>query len=68
MKAEPDVTPRRRQAADILRRARKLPRGPYRNDLRLLAAGLLRLDGMHLATRQSPSQKFVDFPNLPHQR
>lgn len=31
------------QAADVLRRARKLPAGPARNDLRELARGLLRL-------------------------
>ena len=31
------------QAADVLRRARKLPMGPTRNDLRQLAMGLLWL-------------------------
>ena len=31
------------QAADVLRRARKLPVGPTRNDLRQLAMGLLWL-------------------------
>ena len=31
------------QVADILRRARKLPPGPARNDLRQLAQGLLKL-------------------------
>lgn len=31
------------QVADILRRARKLPLGPARNDLRQLAQGLLKL-------------------------
>ncbi|MET3973048.1 hypothetical protein ACVWXN_000441 [Bradyrhizobium sp. i1.4.4] len=30
-------------AAQVLRRARKLPVGPARNDLRQLARGLLRL-------------------------
>ena len=34
----------RRQAADALRRARKLPVGPARNDLRQLAIGLLWLE------------------------
>ena len=34
----------RRQAADALRRARKLPVGADRNDLRQLAIGLLWLD------------------------
>jgi hypothetical protein len=31
------------QAAEVLRRARKLPVGPKRNSLRQLALGLLRL-------------------------
>jgi hypothetical protein len=31
------------QTADVLRRARKLPPGPSRNDLRQLAQGLLKL-------------------------
>ena len=35
--------PLRRQAADALRRARKTPKGPHRNDLRQLARGLLVL-------------------------
>src|SRR5947199_7839670 len=35
------ASPLRRQAADALRRARKLPVGPDRNDLRQLAIGLL---------------------------
>lgn len=34
----------RRQVADVLRRARKLPVGPHRNDLRQLAMGLLWLE------------------------
>jgi hypothetical protein len=34
----------RRQAADVFRRARKLPRGHDRNDLRQLAIGLLWLE------------------------
>jgi hypothetical protein len=37
-------SPLRRHAADALRRARKLPVGPHRNDLRQLAIGLLWLD------------------------
>jgi hypothetical protein len=42
MKRHPDiqVSPLRRQAADVLRRARKLPIGRARNDLRQLAVGL----------------------------
>jgi hypothetical protein len=38
-----DRSPRERQVADILRRARRLPVGPHRNDLRQLAVGLLWL-------------------------
>ena len=37
------ATPLREQAASILRRARALPPGPYKNDLRQLGVGLLRL-------------------------
>jgi hypothetical protein len=36
-------SPLRKQAADTLRRARKMPKGPHRNDLRQLARGLLML-------------------------
>jgi hypothetical protein len=42
--SDPTDTPLRRHAADALRRARKLPVGPARNDLRQLAIGLLWLD------------------------
>jgi hypothetical protein len=38
------VSPLRKQAADALRRARKLPIGSDRNDLRQLAIGLLWLE------------------------
>jgi hypothetical protein len=41
MKSEP--SPLERQVADVLRRARSLPIGPDRNDLRQLAVGLLWL-------------------------
>jgi len=37
------ASPLREQTANTLRRARKLPRGPYRNDLRQLGVGLLQL-------------------------
>ena len=37
------ASPLREQAANTLRRARALPPGPYRNDLRQLAVGLLKL-------------------------
>jgi hypothetical protein len=45
--SKPSITvipPIRRQAADALRRARKLPIGHARNDLRQLAIGLLWLE------------------------
>src|SRR5437762_14042481 len=38
---EPSILPIRRQAAEALRRARKLPIGHARNDLRQVALGLL---------------------------
>ena len=38
-----DMSPLEKQAADALRRARRLPVGPSRNDLRQLAIGLLWL-------------------------
>ncbi len=41
-------SPLRWQAADVLRRARKLPVGHDRNDLRQLATGLLWLDKRNL--------------------
>jgi hypothetical protein len=45
MKTPPKAaaTPLREQAANTLRRARALPPGPYKNDLRQLGAALLRL-------------------------
>lgn len=42
--SEEAMTPLKRHAVDALRRARKLPIGPHRNDLRQLAIGLRRLD------------------------
>jgi hypothetical protein len=42
--SEVEVSPLRRHAADALRRARKLPIGHERDDLRQLGAGLLWLD------------------------
>jgi hypothetical protein len=51
-------SPLEQQAADALRRARKLPVGPDRNDLRQLAVGLLWLhrnciDALHKGRPQS---------------
>jgi len=41
---EQSIPPIRRQAAEALRRARRLPAGHERNDLRQLALGLLWLE------------------------
>lgn len=49
--SETEPSPLRRQAADALRRARKLPVGPDRNDLRQLALGLLWLDKKGLTAK-----------------
>jgi hypothetical protein len=46
--SDTQISPLRRQAADALRRAGKLPVGHTRNDLRQLASGLLRLDKKNL--------------------
>jgi hypothetical protein len=42
--SEPSILPIRRQAAEALRRARKLPIGHARDDLRQVALGLLWLE------------------------
>jgi hypothetical protein len=48
------LSPLEEQAADALRRARRLPVGPNRNDLRQLAVGLLWLhrNGMDALIRR----------------
>jgi hypothetical protein len=46
--SDKDASPLRRHAADALRRARKLPVGHHRNDLRQLAMGLLWLEKQNL--------------------
>jgi hypothetical protein len=43
MSTERKLSPLEMHAADALRRARRLPVGPHRNDLRKLAKGLLWL-------------------------
>jgi hypothetical protein len=48
--SDKDASPLRRHAADALRRARKLPVGHARNDLRQLAMGLLWLEKKALKT------------------
>ena len=51
---EAKLSPLEIQAADALRRARRLPIGPSRNDLRQLAVGLLWLhrNGMQALERE----------------
>jgi hypothetical protein len=51
---ERNLSPLETQAADALRRARQLPVGPSRNDLRQLAIGLLWLhrNGMEALERE----------------
>jgi hypothetical protein len=46
--SETDVSPLRKHAADLLRRARKLPVGHERNNLRQLATGLRWLEKRRL--------------------
>jgi hypothetical protein len=46
-------SPLRRQTVETFRRARKLPPGPHRNDLRQLAFGLLNLQRLKLASHFS---------------
>jgi hypothetical protein len=47
-------SPLRKQAADTLRRARKLPPGSYRNDLRQLGLNLLYLYKMRTRSNLRP--------------
>jgi hypothetical protein len=55
----------RRQAADALRRARKLPVGHARNDLRQLAIGLLWLEKRNFkATVQDPVTAILALTDL----
>jgi hypothetical protein len=55
MSTKRELSPLEKQAVDALRRARRLPLGPHRNDLRQLAKGLLMLHrhGMHAVARQN---------------
>jgi len=47
---KPERSPLEREVVEILRRARSLPVGPDRNDLRQLAVGLLWLHRKGMAT------------------
>jgi hypothetical protein len=49
--ADKVMSPTRQQAAEVLRRARQLPVGPNRNDLRQVAIGLIWLDKKGLAEK-----------------
>jgi len=49
-------SPLRRQAVETFRRARKLPPGPHRNDLRQLAFALLHLQKLKLAASSCTSE------------
>jgi hypothetical protein len=64
--SEMAVSPLKRQATDALRRARKLPVGPDRNDLRQLAVGLRFLDKQRLKSklhdRATASDEVKDSP------
>jgi hypothetical protein len=57
MSSKRELSPLEKQAVDALRRARRLPLGPHRNDLRQLAMGLLMLHrhGMGAVARQNAS-------------
>jgi hypothetical protein len=63
------ASPFRRQAADALRKARALPIGPERNDLRQLAIGLLGLARKGFdAKLPRPTLKIARVPPDPCQR
>lgn len=57
---EQALSPLKKHAVDALRRARRLPVGPHRNDLRQLAIALRRLDrdgiGADFYERQADAQ------------
>jgi len=59
MSSNRELSTLEKQAVDALRRARRLPIGPHRNDLRQLAKGLLWLNrnGMDafVASQNAPS-------------
>jgi hypothetical protein len=55
------ASPLRRQIAETLRRARQLPPGPHRNDLRQLASGLLLLHKTVAIANPQNHVAFTDF-------
>jgi hypothetical protein len=62
------LSPIKRHAADALRRARKLPVGSARNDLRQLAVGLLGLEKKRFVTKvQTGDMALQRMKGLPDQ-
>jgi hypothetical protein len=61
---EPKLSALEQQAADVLRRARRLPIGAERNDLRQLAMGLLWLhrNGMDALMEQRSASRPLTTP------
>jgi hypothetical protein len=55
------LSPLEKQAADALRRARRLPIGPSRNDLRQLAIGLLWLHRNGMQALEQERTKVISF-------
>jgi hypothetical protein len=55
------ASPLRRQIAETLRRARKLPPGPHRNDLRQLASGLQLLHRTNVVLNPQNRAAFTNF-------
>jgi len=62
MKTPLDLAPSpiREQAANTLRRARKLPPGPYRNDLRQLGLELFKLYRLGLRANVTVIDRILD--------
>lgn len=57
------LSPLEKQAADALRRARRLPVGPSRNDLRQLAIGLLWLHRNGMQALERMREKAISIPD-----
>lgn len=57
------MSPLEKQAADALRRARRLPVGPGRNDLRQLAVGLLWLHRNGMQALEQERAKAIASPD-----
>jgi hypothetical protein len=70
MSTERKLSPLEKHAADVLRRARRLPVGPQRNDLRKLATGLLWLhrNGMEALVEGRSNAAAADTGEQNHER